>query len=172
MADEHATLITSDTIIWLKVQPLAHNSSPYLYNYNHNIFLLLSRSHEYLWSLGCPNYNKLLQLWQDESRRYREAVIRARNNDHDWLRRYSMDYSYFWAATHCCLQIYCNLFHLPLYSLHGLIHRDRVLWETMEWMAISFSNECPSLLWHVRIATPIFSICQNIFIKPSYVRII
>ena len=82
MADEHATLIIADTIIWLKVQPLAQNSSLYLYNYNHNIFLLLSGSHEDLWSSGCPNYNELLQSWQDESITYREICIQAKNNDH------------------------------------------------------------------------------------------
>ena len=32
MADEHATLLTADTIIWLKVQPLAQNGFPYLCN--------------------------------------------------------------------------------------------------------------------------------------------
>ena len=83
MEDEHTTLVTTDTIIRLIFQPLAQNSSQYLYNYNHNIFLLLSGSHEYLWSSGFPNYNELLQSWQDESRRYREAIIRARNNNHD-----------------------------------------------------------------------------------------
>ena len=83
MADEHTTLVTADTIIWLIFQPLARNSSQYLYNYNHNIFLLLSDSQEDIGSSGSPIYNELLQSWQDESRKYRKAVIRARNNDHD-----------------------------------------------------------------------------------------
>ena len=165
MVDEHTTLLTTDTKIWLKVQPLAQNGSPYLCNYNHNLFLLLSSIHEDLWSSGCPNYKKLLQSWKDESRRYREVVIRARNNDHDWLRRYSTDYNYFWAVAHCFLQICRNLLQLPFYSSHGIINWDHILWETMEWMEINFSNECQSLLWHVRTATPLFSISRNSFIN-------
>ena len=38
-------------------------------------------------NLGFPNYNELLQSWQDESRRYREAIIQARNNDHDLIEK-------------------------------------------------------------------------------------
>ena len=146
MVDEHTTLLTTDTIIWLKFQPLARNSSQYLYNYNHNIFLLLSSSHEDLWSLCCPNYDELLQSWQDESRRYRKVVTRAKNDDRDQLRRYSVDCIYFWAATHYCLQICCSLLQLPLYSSHGIITLDCVLWETMECMEIiSAMNFHPSL---------------------------
>ena len=172
MADEHATLLIADTIIWLKFQPLDQNGSPYLCNYNHNLFLLLSGSHEDLWSSCIPNYNKLLQSWQDERRKYREVVIWPRNNDPNWLSIYPIDHSYFWAAAHCFLQICRNLLKLPLYSSHGLIHWECILLETMEWMAIRFSNECPSLLWHVHPDTPVFSISWNIFIKWSYVSII
>ena len=146
MVDEHTTSVTTDTIIWLIFQPLARNSSQYLYNYNHNIFTLLSGSHEDLWSSGYHNYVKLLQPWQDGSRKYRKAVTRARNDDHDQLRRYIVDFSYFWAATHCCLRICCSLLQLPLYSLRGTISLDRVLWETKEWMGIiSAMNVHPSL---------------------------
>ena len=146
MEDEHTTLVTDDTIIWLIFQPLAWNSSQYLYNYNHNIFPLLSGSHEDLWSSSFPNYDKLLQSWKDESRRYRKAVTQAKNNDHDQLRRYSMDWSYFWAAAHYCLQICHSLLQLlPMYSSRGIIPLDRVLWATMEWMAIiSAMNVHPS----------------------------
>ena len=42
---------------WLRVQPLAQDSSPYLYNVNHNILSLLLGSHEDLLSLGALNYN-------------------------------------------------------------------------------------------------------------------
>ena len=136
MVYEHTTLLTASTIIWLKVPPLARNSSQYLYNYNHNIFPLLSGSHEDLWSSGCPNYNKLLQSWLDERRKYRKAVTWARNDDHDQSRIYSVDCSYSWAAVHYCIRIYCNLLQLPLYSLHRIVSFDRILWETMEWMAI------------------------------------
>ena len=34
------------------------------------------------------------------------------------------------------------------------------------------SNECPSLLWHVRPATPVSFTSRIIFIKPPYVSII
>ena len=141
----HATSIIADTIIYLNVQPLAQNGFPYLCHYNHNLFLLLSGSHEDVWSSGFPNYNKMLQPWQDESRRYRETIIPARNNDHDWLRRYSADYSYFWVAAHCCLQICRNLLQLPLYSSHVLIHWDRVLWKWWNgWRSTSVMNVHPS----------------------------
>ena len=146
ITDEHTTLVTADTIIWLIFQPLARNSSQYLYNYNHNIFPLLSGSYEDLWSSGWPNYDKLLKLWQYERRKYRKAVTRARNNDHDQLRRYSMDCSYSWAVAYCCLRICCSLLQLPLYSSRGIVSLDRVYWATMEWMAIiSAMNVHPSL---------------------------
>ena len=146
MEDDHTTLVTADTIIWWVFQPLARNSSQYLYNYNHNIFPLLSGIHEYLWSSGFPNYDKLLQSWQDERRKYRKVVTQARNDDHDQLRRYSMDCSYFLAMVHCFLQICCILLYLPLYSSCGIVSLDRVLWATMEWMAIiSAMNVHPSL---------------------------
>ena len=45
------------TINWLRIQLLAQNSSPYLYNVNQNILSLLLGSHEDLWSSGALNYN-------------------------------------------------------------------------------------------------------------------
>ena len=45
-ADQHTTSVIANTIIWSRVQPLAQNSSPYLYNVNHNILSLLLGSHE------------------------------------------------------------------------------------------------------------------------------
>ena len=146
MADKNATLITADTIIWLNFKPLAWNSSQYLYNYNHNIFPLLLSNHEDLWSLGFPNHDKFLQSWQDERKKYRKVVTRARNDDHDQSRRYSIDLIYSWAAVHCCLWICRIILQLPLYSLCGIVSLDHVLWETMEWMEIILAmNVHPSL---------------------------
>ena len=132
--------------ILLIFQPLARNNSQYLYNYNHNFFPLISGSHEDIWSSGFPNYDKLLQLWQDRSKKYRKVVTRANNDNHDQSRRCSVSCSYPWVAAHCCIWICCSLLQLPLYSLRGIVSFDHIIWATMEWMVIiSAMNVHPSL---------------------------
>ena len=122
----------------INLQPLAQNSSQNLYNYNHNFYPLILGSHEDLWSSGCPNYDKLLQLWQDRRRKYRKAITRANNDNHDQSRRCSIGCSYPWAAAHCCIWICCSLLQPPLYSLCGIVTFNCFLWVMMEWMAIIF----------------------------------
>ena len=135
--------ITAYTIKSINLQPLARNSSQYLNIHNHNFYPLISGSHEDLWSSGFPNYDTVLQLWQYRRRKYRKVVTRASNDNHDQSRIWSVSSIYPQAAMHCCIRVCCSQ---ACCSLRGMITFDRILWETMEWMAIiSTMNVHPSL---------------------------
>ena len=125
---------------WLKIVPSIYtitiiNSSHY-YRAAMKIFDLQAAPI----TISCYSHGKM------EAKNIGLAVTRARNDNHDQSRRYSMDCSYSWATAHCCIWICCSLFQLPLYSLCGIVSFNRVLWETMEWMAIILAmNVHPSL---------------------------
>ena len=108
----------------------------YSHNYQESMKIYDLQDSLIMVSYYSPNYSELLQSWQDESRRYMNAITWAKNNDHDQSRRYSVDCSYVWAVTHYCLRIYCILLKLPLYNSRGIIHLDHVLLAMMEWMEI------------------------------------
>ena len=64
MADEHATLLTADTIIWLKVQPLAQNGFPYLCNiitssYYYREAMKISDLQAALITISCYSHGKM-----------------------------------------------------------------------------------------------------------------
>ena len=144
---------------WLWVQTLAQNSSPYLYNVNHNILSLLLGSHEYLWSSGALNDNSCYKCGRIKDRKYRETINWPRSND--------IFRSQLYTSSSALLTSKSDAFYYNYLctALPGIIHWDRIPWTMVGWMVISLSNECPSFSRLVQPNLPAVHLSQNTFIN-------
>ena len=145
---------------WLCVQqPLVQNSSPYLYNVNHNIISLLWGSHEDLWSSGALNDNSYYKFGKMKNRKYRETVNHPRSDDIFKSQLYMSNSALLTSKS----DTFCyNYFYT---ALPRITHWDHIPWVMVGWMVISLSDECPSFSYHVQPDLPAVHTSQNTFIN-------
>ena len=140
---------------WLYVQqPLVWNSSPYLYNVNHNILSLLWGSHEDLWSSGALNDNSCYKRGRMKDRKYMETVNRPMSNDIFRSQLYTSSSALLTSKSDAfCYNYLCTTFP-------RITHWNCIPWVMVGWMVISLSDECPSFSY---MFSPIF--LQSIYLK-------